>query len=120
MVSRAKLYSQLDGIEDELQSRLVPHLEQAASGGNELVFCVSDFNPFPALKFRTDANTEDMIQLGRQILALREKLGESSVGTLAERLCWYCRKWGDTQDNHRKAAQGLAVDFLEEVVNVKT
>ena len=120
MVSRAKLYSQLDGMEDDLQSRLVPHLEQAASGGNDLVFCVADFNPFPDLKLRTDTKTEELIQLGRQILALREKLEEPSDGTLAERICWYCRKWGETQDSHGKTAQGLAVDFLEEFTKLRS
>lgn len=120
MVSKAKLYSQLDRMEDVLHERIIPHLEQAANGRNDLVFCATGFNPFPELQSRTDSETDELIQLGRQILALREKLGEPSSGTIAERICWYCTKWGDTQDSHRKAAQGLAKEFLHEVGNAKT
>lgn len=115
MVSKVKLYSQLDSMEQELRERTIPHLEDAARGGNDLVFCVSDFNSSPELKLRTDAETESLIQLGRQVLSLREKLGEPSDGTIAERLCWYCRKWSDSGDNYRKSAQGLAVEFLKEI-----
>ena len=120
MVSKAKLYLQLDRMEDELQDRLVPHLEQAANGDNELVFCVADFNPFPELRFKADPKTEELIRLGRQILALRDRLGEPSNGTIAERICWYCRKLGDTQDSDRKATQGLAKEFLKEVIDAET
>ena len=119
MVSRAKLYSQLDRMEEDLQNRLVPHLEQAAGGGNDLVFCVADFNPFPELQSKTDEKTEELIQLGRQILALRDKLGEPTDGTLAERICWYCRKWSAVEDEHCKAAQALAKEFLEEVLSAE-
>jgi hypothetical protein len=117
MVSKAKLYSQLDRMEEELRERIVPHLENAAIGENDLVFCATDFNPFSQLKFRTDAETDSLIQLGGQILALRNKLGEPSEGSIAERICWYCEKWGDTGDSHRKAAAGLAREFLQEIVN---
>jgi hypothetical protein len=117
MVSKEKLYSQLDRMEAELRERIVPHLKAAAAGENNMVFCSTDFNPFPALKFSTNAETDSLIQLGRQILALREKLCESSEGTIAERICWYCRKWGDTGASHRTSAQGLADEFLQEMVN---
>jgi hypothetical protein len=120
MVSKAKLYSQLDRLEDELRERIVPHLENAVDGRNDLVFCTTDFNPFQVLKSRADSETDALIQLGGQILALREKLGEPSEGTIAERICWYCRKWGDAGDSRRKAAQGLAREFLQEVANAKT
>lgn len=115
MVSKAKLYSQLDTLEDELQERIIPHLQQAEDGKNDLVFCVSDFNPFPKLRLNTDAETESLIQLGRQILSLREKLDESSENTIAERICWYCRAWSDARDAHGKAAQDLAREFLKEI-----
>lgn len=120
MVSKAKLYSQLDQMEEELREALIPHLEQAAAGKNDLIFCIPDFNPFKELRFKTDSKTEELVQLGRQILALRDKLGESSDGTIAERICWYYRKWGDTSDSHRKAAQGLAKEFLKEVLHAET
>jgi hypothetical protein len=120
MVSKAKLYSQLDSMEDELRERIVPHLENAAKGGNELIFCTTDFNPFQKLKYRADSETDALIQLGGQILVLRDKLGEPTEGTIAERICWYCRKWGDAGENHQKAVQALAQDFLREVINEKT
>lgn len=117
MVSKVKLYSQLDRLEDELRERIVPHLERAAIGGNDLVFCAMDFNLHPKLKFTTDSETDSLIVLGRQVLLLREKLGEPSVGSIAERICWYCRVWSDIGDGHQKAAQELAHKFLDEIVN---
>lgn len=116
MVSKAKLYSQLDHMEQELRERIIPHLEKAAIGENDLIFCATDFNPFPQLKSSTDAETESLILLGRKILVLREKLGEPSDGSIAERICWYCRSWGDAGDLQGKAAQGLAKYFLQEVL----
>ena len=117
MVSKAKLYSQLDRMEDELRERIVPHLNKAVIGENDLVFCATDFNSLPELKSRVDTETDSLIQLGRQILVLRGKLSEPSERSIAERICWYCRKWSDTNDNHRKAAQDLAREFLNEIVN---
>ncbi len=119
MISKAKLYSRLDQMETELRERLIPHLEDAAAGKNDLVFCVPDFNPFQQLRFKTDTTTGELVKLGRQILGLRGKLGEPSDGTIAERICWYCRKWGDTSDSQENAAQGLAKEFLEEVLHVE-
>jgi len=119
VVSKAKLYTTLDSLEEELEARIVPHLETAAEGNNHLVFCVTDFNPFPALKHQTDATTEELVVLGRQILLLKNKLGESSEGSIAERICWYCRKWADTKNNYRGAAQGLAQQFLEEIFEAR-
>lgn len=119
MVSKAKLYRQLDRLEEELLERIVPHLEKALTGQNDLIFCVTDFNPFPQLKFKTDAETELLIQIGRQILGLHEKLEESSDGSIADRLCWYCRVWGSTADSHGKTAQRLAHEFLQEKNNEK-
>lgn len=115
MVSKAKLYAQLDRLEEELRARIVPHLQNAASGKNDLVFCTSDFNPYPELKSKPDKETDDLIQLGRQVLSLQEKLAEPSEGSIAERLCWYCRKWGDNKDRHRNSVQGLAQAFLQEI-----
>jgi len=118
MVSRVKLYSALDALEHELQERIVPHLENAVQGKNDLVFCSTDFNPYPELKNSIDAETDELIKLGDQILALRQKLHESSEGTIAERICWYCRKWGNSGDRHQKSAQGLARQFLQEITGI--
>ena len=116
MISRTKLYSQLDRMESELAAELRPHLEQAANGDNPLVFCVAEFNPNPAQYPCNDTNTEKLVRLGRQILALREKLGEPADGTPAERLCWYCRQWAATANGEAKTARELAADFLQEIL----
>jgi hypothetical protein len=115
MVSKAKLYSQLDRLESELRERLIPHVERAARGENDQVFCVADFNPFPGRRFTTDPETEALVVLGRQILSMRNKLGESSDGVIAEKICRYCRKWADVADSHGSAVTGLAKELLEEV-----
>ncbi len=119
MVSKTKLYTQLDVLESELEEKLIPMLEQAAEGKNDLVFCVKGFNPFPELASRTDDKTKALVNMGSQILALKSKLGEPSDGTIAERICWYCREWGNVENHHRKSAQGLARQFLEEIENEK-
>lgn len=120
MVSKAKLFTQLNALESELEEKIVPHLEQAAEGKNDLIFCVADFNPFPELNSRTDEKTEALVNTGSQILALKSKLGESSESSLAERICWYCREWGNIENKHRKSAQGLALQFLEEIENERS
>lgn len=120
MVSKAKLYAQLDLLERDLRERIVPHLQAAADGKNDLVFCVPDFNPFPELRSKTDPETQELVLLGRRILSMREKLNEPSDGTIAERICWYCRRWSDVKGNHPMNAQGLAGEFLEEIRTEKT
>jgi hypothetical protein len=57
MVAKSKLYSKLDGLEIELKERLVPHLEQAAAGNNDLVFCVK---AILWTLFRYRANSHDI------------------------------------------------------------
>ncbi len=117
MVSKQKLFKQLDSLEAELEERLVAHLERAAVGQNDLVFCVVGFNPFKELKLSTDKVTEALVELGAQILALKKKLGEPAAGSIAERICWYCREWGNTENQHRGNAQSLAIQFLQEINN---
>ena len=117
MVSKEKLFTRLDLLEMELEERLVPHLEKSALGKNDLVFCVTGFNPFKELKSKTDKVTEELVEVGSQILALKSKLGEPSEGSVAERICWYCREWGNIENNHRNSAQGLANQFLQEIGN---
>jgi hypothetical protein len=119
VVSKAKLYSRLDSLEAELRESLMPHLRNAAQGNNDLIFCVSPFNPFRELKHKTDKLTEELIAIGSQILSLREKLGEPSEGTIAERICWYCREWSNTDSHKRHSGSGLAKQFLEEIEDKK-
>ncbi len=115
MVSKTKLYAKLDALEVELLERIVPHLKHAADGGNDHIFCVKQFNPFRELKDRTDKTTEELIEIGTVVLSLRDKLGEPAAGTVAERICWYCRAWSDTNDHHRASGTGLAKKFLAEI-----
>ena len=117
MVSKAKLYSRLDSLEVELEDGFIPHLRAAANGNNDLIFCVTAFNPFRELKNHTDKKTEEFIEIGSQIISLRDKLGESSAATIAERICWYCREWGNKDNHHRKSGSALAKQFLAEIEN---
>ena len=117
MVSKSKLYSRLDALEAELEERLVPHLRNSAKGANDLIFCVKAFNPFRELRLKTDRLTEELIDIGSQILSLRDKLGESSEGTIAERICWYCREWSKAENYDRGSGTKLAKQFLAEIEN---
>ena len=117
MVSRSKLYAQLDDLEAELKKDIIPHLKEAANGNNELVFCVEQFNSLNELKSKTDKNTEHFVNLGAQILVLKNKLGESAQGSIAERICWYCREWSALEKQSNGNAQALAKQFLREIEN---
>ena len=120
MVSRTKLFTQLDTLESELKEKVVPHLEAAADGNNDLIFCVQGFNPYSELKAKTDKTTENLVNIGAQILTLKNKLGESSEGSIAERICWYCREWGNRENSQHGNAQGLAKQFLQEIKSEQT
>ncbi len=115
MVASSKLYAKLDALEMELTERLVPHLKKAAKGNNDLVFCVKGYHSFTQLKHKTDRVTAELVEIGAEILSLKKKLGEPSDGSIAERICWYCREWGNTKNHHRAGAQGLAKQFLNEI-----
>ena len=119
MVSKAKLFTKLDALEYQLREALLPHLRSAAEGKNDLVFCVTVFNPFRDLRDKTDTLTEKLVEMGAQILSLREKLGEPSDGTIAERICWYCREWSSTGKSYMVSAAGLAKQFLTEIESNK-
>ena len=117
MVSKSKLYSRLDALEEELRETLLPHLKSAVECNNNLIFCVKSFNPYRELKYKTDKVTEELIEIGSLVLSLREKLGEPTEGTLAERICWYCREWSNTKNRHRPSGVVLARQFLVEIDN---
>lgn len=117
MVSKSKLYSRLDSLEAELAERLVPHLARAAEGSNDLVFCVNGYHSFSELKQDADPITTELVGLGAEILTLKKKLGEPIEGSPAERICWYCREWGDSKKNCHPSAQKLAEQFLNEIKN---
>jgi hypothetical protein len=117
MVSKTKLYQKMDLLETQLEEDIVAHLKEAANGRNDLLFCVTAFNPFTDLKSRTDRLTEELVDIGAQILTLRAKLGEPSDGTIAERLCWYCRQWSNSGKNYKTSGKELARQFLLEIEN---
>ncbi len=115
MVSKAKLYSKLDALEAQLKDEFIPHLRDAVIGKNDLIFCATQFNPFRELRNQTDKITEECIEIGSQILSLKTKLDESSKGSLAERICWYCREWGKADKFTKDSGTGLAKLFLDEI-----
>ncbi len=118
MVSKTKLYQQLDQLEQELVERLVPHLASAAEGNNPFIFCATGFNSVKAPSHKIDKVTDELVDMGAQILSLQTKLGEPSAGSPAERICWYCRKWNAVKTDQAKAARSLATQFLQEIGTV--
>jgi len=117
MVSNVKLYSKLDILETELRVQLMPHLKNAAAGRNGYIFCVKQFNKKPSLKVQTDKLTEELVETGAQILSLRAKLGEPTEGTIAERICWYCREWCKIENHNNTLGANLAKRFLVELTS---
>ena len=115
MVSRSKLYGQLEQLEDELRDKLINQLNNAAKGTNHQVFCVQQFNTHKHWKNKTDYETELLVDLGAKILTLRKKLGEPSDNTIAEKICWYCQQWNENIQSEPKIAQILAQQFLDAI-----
>lgn len=115
MVARSKLYEQLDQLEGELERKLIPHLQHAANGDNDYIFCVEQFNPFKKYRENTDKVSESLVNLGAQILSLRKKLGESSENTIADKICGYCHQWNECVQTEEKCARQLAQQFLDEI-----
>ena len=72
------------------------------------MFRVEQFNPFNELKSKTDKITEKLINIGAKILVLKNKLGDPSEGSIAERIYWNYREWSNLENSHLKSAQGLA------------
>ena len=77
-------------------------------------------NPYSELNAKTDKTTEYLVNMGAQILTLKNKLGVPFKGSIAERICWYCREWGELGNYHRGNAQGLAKQFLQEIKDEQT
>ncbi len=115
MVTRSKLYTQLELLESELREQLVPQLKLAVNGDNDSVFCVEKFNKHKEWKGRFNEKTEYLVGLGAQILALKKKLGESSENSIAEQICMYCRRWNDNVHTDHKYAQIIAKEFLDAI-----
>ncbi len=63
--------------------------------------------------------TEALIDLSRQILVLKSKLGELSDTCIAARICWYCSEWGNIKNKHKSSGQYLAQQFLQEINGLK-
>jgi len=119
MVSRNKLYTQVDELEQELFNLVVPHLEAALDGGESLIFCVSEFNSHAKFKNHVNPDTQNMVLLGKKIIQLKEKLGEPVDGSVAERLCWYCRKWDGLPNPNLTSTRKLAKQLLNEITTNK-
>jgi hypothetical protein len=116
VVSKAKLFSKLDDLEELLKNSVVDHLRLAIASHDDWVFCVAELCNTREEKRKVDKVTEELVLLGRQVLSLKEKLGESSQGSIAERICWYCREW-NASDPHRQLLSStyLAQQFLDEI-----
>ena len=119
MVSKGKLFSKLDDLEILLKDSVVSHLRLAVNNRNEGVFCVTGFSKNHDARYKTDKVTEELVLLGRQVLALKEKLGEASQGSIAERICWYCREWSQANARYSRHSHHsgtyLAQQFLDEI-----
>jgi hypothetical protein len=119
VVSKGKLFSKLDDLEILLKDSVVSHLRLAVNNGNENVFCVTELAKNCDTKHKTDKTTEELVLLGRQVLSLKEKLGETSQGSIAERICWYCREWSHASARYSRHSHHsgtyLAQQFLDEI-----
>jgi len=115
MVSKTKLYDKLDLLEAQLQKDMIDHLTQAIKHEDEFIFCVSTFSSRRWLKKHSNKKMEQSVTMGAHILTLKEKLNETVTGSIAERVCWYCREWNRTHDENTPMGVFLAKQFLTEI-----
>jgi hypothetical protein len=76
MGRRNKLYQRLEELEAELIERAVPALRRVAAGRDGTFFWTSRFMRVRALQNRTRGDTDALLELADEVLALRRKLRE--------------------------------------------
>lgn len=108
-----KLYDRLDALEAEIRRRLVPALWAVAEGKKTTFFLVAAYSPFS--NWLNCSETEALLALADEAMALRNKLGEPAAGAVGERLRAYCRRASDVSDHNRLGPQRLAQQFLTEL-----
>jgi hypothetical protein len=112
---RDKLFQRLSTLEAEFAATLRRHLTQVAAGHDTLFFGAERFGPYPnAFLRRQNRPIEPLLELGDEILKLREKVGEPpSQSVLA--LHRACEEAADFSNAHRLGPVRLAERLLAEL-----
>jgi hypothetical protein len=105
---------ELEALERDLRERLKADLAAVSDGGDSLYFYNSDFNPFDLPETRLSKRGAEAYQLARDILKLRDRLGEPASRE-AELLIEAIRHHADQTDHHRLGARRLAARLARDL-----
>jgi hypothetical protein len=103
----------LEELENRLEQRLVPQLRKCAMGFLNLMFASRHYlhDEWPKNVHR--AETDEILRLCLEIIALRDDLDESTENCLAEDFRAACQLWADTDAPERNNASRIARQLLE-------
>jgi len=115
MSRREKQRARLSAIETELQRRLVDALKRVARGEDSLFFTTAEFNPFNLPAHMLPKGSTELSELALESLRLRESLGDSPNGSVAEMFRASLREASATADHNRLGPARLAAKLLDEL-----
>ncbi len=115
MTRKNTQYEQLDRLEADFITELSAALTLTASGGFDIFLSARGAEVLPpryvaALEREPG---ERLVRLGEELIALRERLGESVDGSPADLFRKACARWADHADANRPGPKKLAQQLLD-------
>jgi len=117
MSVREKQRAQLSTVEAELRRRLIDSLKLVARGEDSLFFTTAEFNPFGLPTHMLSKTSAELSELAAEALQLRDLLGESPSGSVAEMFRGALREAADVADQNRLGPARSAMKLLDRLGN---
>ena len=114
MSRRDQQFRSLAVLESRFSSLVHDATVAAADDASSQFFLSEKYNPWPELRGRTDAVTDQLISDAEEILKLRRVL-RADPNCLASRFDDYCRRFVDLSDHHRPGVRKHARAMLGEI-----
>ena len=111
---QAALEKLLDSSEQDLASRLMQILPGVVSSGS-MIFFPSDFRPESIRQHWVPAEAEELFESATQCLAMRERLGFNTNGSVGHLYLEACREAANDSDHNRLGPRRLAERLLQQI-----
>jgi len=108
-----KFEMEIDRVESAFREQLLRLLPEAAKSGVNL-FTNSDFNPWKLPPKHTHPDADDLLQMARECLRLRERRGVAVPGSVGYLFLAMCEE-NVSRDENRRGPRRLAEALLEQV-----
>ena len=115
MAQTEKLYEQLDALEVEIKNILVSELPRVVAGDNTLFFHSAEYNPHNFPESKLPPSTQNIVDLAKKALRLRQKLQEPENEGGAALFLKFCERATNVNDAHRGGPSTLAKQLLAEL-----